>query len=90
MCLSCHNVLVTEMNLPKLVAYRNEIDRALTNVSEIPRQGELYQRMKMILDQILAPDVLFSNETLEWATELGQLQDYDVLDSFISRSVESR
>jgi len=90
MCLSCHNVLVTEMNLPKLVAYRNEIDRALTNVSEIPRQGELYQRMKMILDQILAPDVLFSNETLEWATELSQLQDYDVLDSFISRSVESR
>jgi hypothetical protein len=44
--------------------------------------------MKMLLDQILMPGVLFSNETLEWATQLAQLQDYDVLDSFISRSVE--
>ena len=88
MCLSCDNVLITEMNLPRLVAYCNEIDRALTNVSEIPRQGELYQKTRMLLDQILAPGVLFAKETLEWATNLAQFQEFDVLDSFISRSVE--
>lgn len=89
MCLSCENVLVTEANLPKLISYRTEIDRALANVSEVPRQGELYMQTKMVLDQILATDVLFAKETLDWATHLATLQDYDVLDSFISRSVET-
>jgi len=87
MCLSCENVLITEANLPKLIAYRNEINRALANVSEIPRQGELYQQIRMILDQILGTDILFTRETIDWAIGLARLQDYDVLDSFISPSV---
>ncbi len=90
MCLSCDNVLVTEMNLPRLIAYGSEIDRAFTNVTEIPRQGELYKRTKMLLDQILVPGVLFTKETLDWANYLAQVEDFDVLDPFISRSVESK
>jgi len=89
MCLSCDNVLVTEMNLPKLIAYRNEIDRALTNLNEIPRQGEIYKRTKMVLDQILIPDVLFTKGSLDWAAQLAQVEDFEVLDSFISRNVEA-
>jgi len=89
MCLSCDNVLVTEMNLPKHIAYRNEITLALANVSEIPRQGELYQKTLMILDQILTPGVLFSKDTLDWAASLAEVSDFEVLDSFISRSAET-
>lgn len=88
MCLSCDNVLITEMNLPRLFAYRTTIERALVNVSEIPRQGELYKKTKMILDQILMPGVLFSRDALDWAAQLAEIEDFEVLDSFISRSVE--
>lgn len=89
MCLSCDNVLVTEMNLPKLFAYRTAIESALANVSEIPRQGELYKKTKMLLDQILAPEVLFSRDNLDWAAHLAQVDDFEVLDSFIFQSVEA-
>jgi hypothetical protein len=88
MCLQCENVLITEMNLPKLFAYRNHIVRALGNVSEIPRQGELYKKMKMILDEILSPDVLFSKDILEWAAEIAGDEEFEILDSFIYRGDE--
>lgn len=87
MCLSCENVLITETNLPRLISYRTEIDRALASVSEVPRQGELYMQTRMVLDQILTTDVFFTKETLDWATHVAAVEDYDVLDSFISRSV---
>lgn len=88
MCLQCENVLITEMNLPKLFAYRNEIRRALSNVNEIPRQGELYKKILMILDEILLPDVLFTQERLEWAAELAKDTEFEVLDSFIHQGGE--
>lgn len=86
MCLTCDNVLITEMNLPKLIAYRNEIVRALRNVNEIPRQGELYKRTKMLLDEILAPGQIFSKDALEWAVQVSEVDEFEVLDSFISRN----
>ena len=86
MCLQCENVLITEMNLPKLFAYQNEIKRALGRVNEIPRQGELYKKMSMILDEILSPGVLFSKEKLEWAAELAVVSEFDVLDTFIHQA----
>jgi hypothetical protein len=89
MCLSCDNVLVTEMNLPRVVSYRSDIELALTNVSDIPRQGELYKKTKMILDEILAPGILFSKEAIDWATQLAQVASFEVLDSFISRAEET-
>jgi len=88
MCLQCENVLITEMNLPKLFAYRNEIRRALSNVNEIPRQGELYKRILMILDEILLPDTLFPQEKLEWAAELAIDTEFEVLDTFIHQAGE--
>lgn len=88
MCLQCENVLITEMNLPKLFAYRSEIRRALSNVNEIPRQGELYKKLLMILDEILSPDVLFPTEKLEWAAELAREAEFEVLDSFIHQAGE--
>jgi len=88
MCLQCENVLITEMNLPKLFAYRNEIRRALSNVNEIPRQGELYKKILMILDEILLPDVLFPQERLEWAAELARDAEFEVLDTFIHHAGE--
>jgi hypothetical protein len=88
MCLQCENVLITELNLPKLFAYRNEIRRALNNVSEIPRQGELYKKMLMILDEILLPDVLFPQEKLDWAAELAGEAEFEVLDAFIHQAGE--
>lgn len=86
MCLQCENVLITEINLPKLFAYRNEIRRALSNVNEIPRQGELYKKMLMILDEILSPGVLFPREKLEWAAELAGDVAFEVLDTFIHQA----
>ena len=86
MCLSCENVLITEMNLPKLVAYRREISQALGNLNEIPRLGELYKKTKMILDEILSPEVLFTQQALDWAAQLADEEEFEVLDSFISRS----
>jgi hypothetical protein len=86
MCLSCENVLITEMNLPKLVAYRREISQALANLNEIPRLGELYKKTKMILDEILCPGVLFTQQALDWAAQLADGEEFEVLDSFISRS----
>lgn len=88
MCLQCENVLITEMNLPKLFAYRNEIRSALRNVSEIPRQGELYKKMLIILDEILSPDVLFTQEKLNWAAELAVDAEFEVLDAFIHQAGE--
>lgn len=88
MCLQCENVLITEMNLPKLYAYRNDIRRALGNVNEIPRQGELYKKMLMILDEILLPDVLFPQEKLDWAAELAKDVEFEVLDTFIHQAGE--
>src|ERR1041384_1764869 len=88
MCLQCENVLITEMNLPKLFAYRNEIRRALANVNEIPRQGDLYKKMLMILDEILSPDVLFPIELLEWAAEIAMDVEFEVLDTFIHQAEE--
>ena len=88
MCLQCENVLITEMNLPRLFAYRNEIMRALSNVNEIPRQGELYKKILMVLDEILSPDVLFSQEKLEWAAELAGGAEFEVLDTFIYQAGE--
>jgi hypothetical protein len=76
------------MNLPKLFAYRNEIRRALSNVNEIPRQGELYKKILMILDEILLPDVLFPKEKLEWAAELAGDAEFEVLDTFIHQAGE--
>lgn len=90
MCLQCENVLITEMNLPKLFAYQNEIRRALSNVNEIPRQGELYKKLLMILDEILLPDVLFSQKTLDWAAELAKDAEFEVLDTFIHQAGEGR
>jgi hypothetical protein len=89
MCLQCDNVLITEMNLPKLIAYRNEIEQSLFNVNEIPVLGELYKKMRMILDAILIPDELFSKASLDWATQVAQTMDFEVLDTFISRSTEA-
>jgi integrase len=88
MCLQCENVLITEMNLSKLFAYRNEIRRALSNVNEIPRQGELYKKILMILNEILLPDVLFPQEKLEWAAELAEDAEFEVLDTFIHQAGE--
>jgi integrase len=88
MCLQCENVLITEMNLPKLFAYRNEIRRALSNINEIPRQGDLYKKTLMILDEILSPDVLFSQEKLDWAAELAMDVEFEVLDTFIHQGGE--
>jgi hypothetical protein len=88
MCLQCENVLITEMNLPKLFAYRIEIMRALANVSEMPGQGELYKKMLMILDEILSPGEVFSKEILEWAAELAKDREFEVLDTFIHQAGE--
>ncbi len=89
MCLTCDNVLITEMNLPKHIAYRSEIVRALANVSEIPRQGELYKQTKMVLDQILTPGQIFSQDALDWAAQVAEVEEFEVLDSFISRNIEA-
>ena len=84
MCLPCENVLISENNLPKLFAYRSEINRALANgVDDMPRQGELYKKTVAILDEILAPDVLFSKEKLEWAAQLTTGKEYETLDAFV-------
>lgn len=84
MCLSCENVLITEQNLPKLWAYRSEIDRQLTNgVADMPRQGELYKKAAAILDQILAPDELFSKEVLDNAAGIAADQEYETMDAFV-------
>lgn len=88
MCLTCPNVLITEMNLPKLFAYRNVIERSLADVNEIPRQGELYKKILMILNEILAPDILFSSEKLAWAEELATDEEFEVLDSFIYQGTD--
>lgn len=88
MCLQCENVLITEMNLPKLFAYRNNIRRALNNVNEIPRQGELYKKILMILEEILSPDVLFPQDRLDWAAELAGDAEFEVLDTFIHQAGE--
>jgi hypothetical protein len=90
MCLQCDNVLITEMNLPKLMAFRNEIDRSLTNLSEIPVVGELYKKMRMILDAVLTPDEVFSRVNLDWAAEVARTTEFEVLDTFISRSTENK
>jgi integrase len=86
MCLTCDNVLITEMNLPKLIAYRNEIARALANVDEIPRQGELYKQTMMVLDEILVPGQVFSRDAIDWAIQVAKVDEFEVLDSFISRN----
>lgn len=88
MCLQCENVLITEMNLPKLFAYRDKINRSLSNVNEIPRMGELYKRILMVLDEILSPDVLFPLKKLEWAAELAGNAEFEVLDAFIHQGEE--
>jgi integrase len=88
MCLQCENVLITEMNLPKLFAYRSEIRRALGNVNQIPRQGELYKKILMILDEILSPNVLFPQEKLDRAAELSKDTEFEVLDPFIHQAGE--
>jgi hypothetical protein len=88
MCLTCPNVLITEMNLPKLFAYRNIIERSLANVNEIPRQGELYKKILMILNEVLAPNILFSAEKLEWAESLAAEEEFEVLDSFIYQGAD--
>ena len=90
MCLQCDNVLITEMNLPKLMAFRHEIDRSLTNLSEIPVVGELYKKMRMILDAVLTPDEVFSRVSLDWAAEVARTTEFEVLDTFISRSTVNK
>lgn len=86
MCLQCDQVLITEVNLPRLFAYRREIMDSLRNgVDDIPRQGELYKRNLAILNQILRADgegAMFTEEQLNWAMELAEENPYPVLDTF--------
>lgn len=84
MCLQCKNVLITEMNLPKLVAYKNEINRALNNgIDEMPRQGEIYKKNLAIIEQILTPNEIFSEDAIAKAIHIADQVEFDVLDSFI-------
>jgi hypothetical protein len=84
MCLQCKNILITEMNLPKLAAYRNEIIRALKNgIEDMPRQGELYKKNLAILDEIFTPNVVFSEAILNKAIQIADDVEFDVIDSFI-------
>lgn len=84
MCLQCKNVLITEMNLPKLAAYRNEISRTLKNgVEDMPRQGELYKKNLAILDEIFTPDKVFPEAILNRAIQVANDVEFEVLDSFI-------
>lgn len=85
MCLTCDNVLIAEGELPKLIAYRNHIGQALANVSDIPRQGELYKSTLLILNKILSPDEIFSQAALEHASTLALDAELNIYDSFIYR-----
>lgn len=83
-CLQCENVLITENNLPKLMAYHSEINRALANgVDDMPRHGEIYKKTAAILDQILKPDVLFSKENLSRASQNSEPDEYETIDAFV-------
>jgi hypothetical protein len=42
----------------------------------------------MILDEILSPDVLFTQERLEWAADLARDAEFKVLDTFIHQGGE--
>lgn len=82
MCLQCPNVLITEKDLPTLISYKNEIARSMRNgVEDMPRQGELYKKTLMLLEEILTPDFMFTEENLIDAS--NKITDGNVIDPFI-------
>lgn len=85
MCLPCRNVLIAEKDLPKLIIYRAEIEKALNlGVQDMPRQGELYLKNLSILDKILTPDVEFSSKIISQAHAIaGEIGQIDMIDPFI-------
>lgn len=88
MCLFCPKVLITKDNLPDLVAYRSQLEISLsTQINEMPYQGELYQKTKFVLDDLLKPDNYFSDQEIDWANKIAKdnnLAD-QIYDSFINQ-----
>ncbi|WP_259121636.1 site-specific integrase [Salinibacter ruber] len=88
MCLFCDNVVLTKESLPKLIAYRMQIQTALDrNLDEIPRAGELYRKAASVIDEVISTDAFFSDEEIEWATELAESETDEVLDGFIFQGI---
>lgn len=85
MCLPCRNVLIADKDLPKLIIYRAEIEKALNlGVQDMPRQGELYLKNLSILDKILTPGAEFSPQVLTKAHAIaGEIGQVDMIDPFI-------
>lgn len=89
MCLFCNNILITKDSLPKLISHRKDIEISLTNnLSEMFRHGELYEKKKSIIEEILKPDNMFTEEEIKWAEEISEIQEDEVLDGFIYQGVK--
>ncbi|WP_154677988.1 site-specific integrase [Paraburkholderia nodosa] len=83
MCLLCKNILVTEYSLPKLINYRLNLRCEIEKgVGAEPRKN-LYRRQLYVLDEILAPDELFTEEEIARATVLAKSCIDDHFDDFL-------
>jgi integrase len=88
-CLFCDNVVITKNSLPKIIAFRRQIQVALDRgTGFIPKEGELYRRLASLIDDLLREDDPFSEEEIEWATELAEMETEEVLDGFIYQGVQ--
>jgi len=72
MCLLCPNVLILKQHLPRLISYKNEIRRAMGNISRAPNHAH-YEKTLAVIVEILRE---FSEEDIQWATAEAQSADY--------------
>lgn len=86
-CLFCENVVITENSLPKLIAYRRQIETALErHLDDIPHMGELYRRAASVIDAILASGTFAEDETAR-AAELAENLSTEALDAFVYQGI---
>lgn len=72
MCLTCPNALILKHHLPRLVAYKREIETARSsNIAKAPNSAH-YDKALAVIDGILLE---FSDEDLAWAKQEEQRTD---------------
>ncbi|MDR6392994.1 hypothetical protein [Paraburkholderia phenoliruptrix] len=84
MCLTCKHVVITEQFIPRLFKHlyvlELELDKGLGSE---PLRDQLYQRQISVLRQVLAPDFLFSPDTLKRADEQSKYFVDELHDDFL-------
>jgi integrase len=86
MCLTCPNALILKEHLPRLIAYKHEIEIAIASGLSSAPNSKHYEKALAVIDGILLE---FPQEDIEWAKEMTQAMDFHS-DPLTYRAVSGR